>query len=111
MAQLKASTDGEIYYFDSESSKLELDFLLQAEQFLLPIEVKAEENLRSKSLRQFHADHPQSLPVRVSMSDYRKQDWMINIPLYAAERIPDWAVSAQDSVKGTEQRAEPAGDT
>ena len=52
-----------------------------------PIEVKAEENLRSKSLRQFHTDNPTSSPVRLSMSDFRKEEWLTNIPLYAAGRV------------------------
>ena len=91
--QLIASTEGDIFYFDSETSKLELDFLIQAEKYLVPIEVKAEENLRSKSLKQFYADFPQSRPVRVSMSDYRRQEWLTNIPLYAAERIRGWCIN------------------
>lgn len=85
--QLQCTRGGGIFYFDSESTKLEVDFLIQRENQLIPIEVKAEENLRSKSLRQFSLDYPESHPVRVSMSDYRKQDWLENIPLYAAERI------------------------
>lgn len=50
----------------------------------MPIEAKAEENLRSKSLSTFVANHPQLHGVRFSMSDYREQDWLTNIPLYAA---------------------------
>ena len=86
--QLICSASTGIFYYDSENSKLELDFLMQGENFLIPIEVKAEENLRSKSLRQFYADHPDSKPIRLSMSDYKKQDWMTNIPLFAAIRVP-----------------------
>lgn len=89
LEQLKAELNKEIFYFDSENSKLELDFLLQNENVLVPVEVKAEENLRSKSLRQFYENVPSSRPVRLSMSDYRKQDWMTNLPLYAVGRIID----------------------
>ncbi len=89
LEQLKAELNKEIFYFDSENSKLELDFLLQNENVLVPVEVKAEENLRSKSLRQFYENVPSSRPVRLSMSDYRKQDWMTNLPLYAVGRILD----------------------
>ena len=85
--QLKCTADTDIFYYDSETSKLEIDFLIQKENTLVPIEVKAEENLRSKSLRQFYNDHPEAKPVRVSMSDYRKENWMVNIPLYAVSRI------------------------
>ena len=87
--QLVCQIDTGIFYYDSEKSKLELDFLLQGESVLVPIEVKAEENLRSKSLHQFYMDYPESRPVRLSMSDFRKQEWMTNIPLYAAMRVTD----------------------
>lgn len=86
--QLRCSTDMRIYYFDSEKSKLELDFLIQRDNVLVPIEVKAEENLHAKSLRQFYRDHENSSPVRLSMSDYRRESWMTNVPLYAACRVP-----------------------
>ena len=86
--QLKAGWEDGIFFFDSEETKLELDFLIQYENRLVPVEVKAEENLRSKSLKQFSENVPDSLPVRISMSDFRKQDWLTNIPLYAAERLP-----------------------
>ena len=89
MEQLKCSCETEVFYYDSESTKLELDFLIQKNEKLVPVEVKAKENLRSKSLRQFYLNHPQAQPVRLSMSDYRAQDWMVNIPLYAAERVYD----------------------
>ena len=88
LEQLMCSAKTGIFYYDSDSSKLELDFLMQGEHSLVPIEVKAEENLRSKSLSQFHKNYPDSVPLRLSMSDYRRQDWMINIPLYAAGRVP-----------------------
>jgi len=87
--QLKISLGEGIFFFDSETSKLEVDFLIQRDNRLIPIEVKAEENLRSKSLRQFHENDPASSPVRISMSDYRKQDNITNIPLYAAERLDE----------------------
>ena len=77
-----------VFYYDSESSKLELDFLMQGGNRLVPIEVKAEENLKSKSLRQFHEDNPDSMPLRVSMSEYGQRNYITNIPLYAAFRVP-----------------------
>ena len=89
MEQLLYSVGSNVFYYDSDTSKLELDFLIQKEGRLIPIEVKAEENLRSKSLSQFYADHPDSCPVRISMSPFRRQDWLTNIPLYAACRLED----------------------
>ena len=87
LEQLQCTHDADVFYFDSEDSKLELDFLIQKDGVLIPIEVKAEENLRSKSLRQFHMNLPDSNPVRLSMSGYKQQDWMTNIPLFAAEWV------------------------
>lgn len=60
-----------------------LDFLMQHGTEIVPIEAKAEENLRSKSLASFVSSHPGMYGIRFSMSDYREQEWMNNIPLYA----------------------------
>lgn len=87
LEQLICYSKSDIFYFDSDTSKLELDFMIQNDGVLVPIEVKAEENLRSKSLSQFYKTHPNAEPVRLSMSGYRKQDWMVNIPLFAAFRV------------------------
>ena len=88
--QLVATLSTGIYFYSSESSKLELDFLTQGKQSLLPIEVKAGENLKSKSLKTFHESFPQSYPIRISLSDYRKQDWLTNLPLYGACRVHEY---------------------
>ncbi|MCR5789816.1 MAG: ATP-binding protein [Lachnospiraceae bacterium] len=89
LEQMKCCLDRGIFFYDSDTTKLELDFLLQGEEKLVPIEVKAEENLRSKSLRQFYMDHPDSVPIRLSMSGYRKEEWLTNIPLYAVCRLKE----------------------
>ena len=88
--QLVCSLNSGIYYYDSDTGKLEIDFLTQGKRNLIPVEVKAGENLRSKSLRTFHDNFPDCQPIRLSMSEYRKQDWLINIPLYAATRVADY---------------------
>lgn len=90
LEQLISTLSVGIYYYDSETSKLELDFLTQGKNSLLPIEVKAGENLRSKSLKTFYETFERSVPIRLSLSDYRKQDWLTNIPLYAACRVRDY---------------------
>lgn len=82
MSQLVAVRNASVFYF-SNDSRLEIDFLIQHAGEIVPIEAKAEENLRSKSLSSFVASHPQMHGLRFSMSDYREQDWMTNIPLYA----------------------------
>lgn len=83
MQQLVSCPDMYIYYWSSEKSDGEIDFLMQKGSRIIPVEVKAEENLRARSLRQFVTDNPGLKGIRFSMSDYRKQDWMENIPLYA----------------------------
>ena len=82
MSQLAAIRSTSVFYY-SNDAKLEIDFLIQQDSEIIPIEVKAEENLRSKSLSTFVASHPGMHGLRFSMSDYREQDWMTNIPLYA----------------------------
>jgi len=87
LQQLKTVLDTSIYYLSADDSKQELDFIFQDGEKVVPVEVKAEENLRAKSMRQFCLDHPGTKGIRISMSPYREQDWMTNIPLYGAERI------------------------
>lgn len=76
-----------LYYWSADNSRGEIDFLMQKGGKVTPIEVKAEENLKSKSLSAFVARYPSLHAVRLSMSDYREQGWMTNVPLYAALRI------------------------
>lgn len=83
--QLKTFDNLSIYYYSKENSTQEIDFLVQAEERIIPIEVKSEDNIKGKSLSQFvtidHADkHLKGL--RCSMKPYVDQDWMENIPLY-----------------------------
>ena len=69
------------YYYSNEKSTMEIDFVIQKEN-VYPIEVKAEENLRSKSLREIIKDNEKLKGWRFSMGNYRDQGWMVNIPLY-----------------------------
>jgi hypothetical protein len=71
------------YYWSAENSTGEIDFLVQDGSGVFAIEVKAEENLRAKSLRAFKEANPEVDAVRFSLSGYREQDWMRNVPLYA----------------------------
>ena len=87
LQQLKSVKGLSIYYWSSDTSRGELDFLLQKDVSVIPVEVKAEENLQSKSLRFFVEKNAELHGVRFSMSDYRKQEWMINYPLYSVGYI------------------------
>lgn len=83
LQQLIANQDNPIFYWATEKGTAEVDFVVQQKQVVIPIEVKAEENLKAKSLKvyveQFQPEHA----FRFSMADYREQDWLVNVPLYA----------------------------
>ena len=79
--QLKSS-GRELYYYSTANSSGEIDFILQQDLYCIPIEVKAEENFRAKSLRAFYDKYKPEMAIRTSMSNYRKEEWLINIPLY-----------------------------
>lgn len=77
-------------YWSAENSRGEVDFLVQRGSRIYPIEVKAEENLRSKSLRAFSERYPDTVPRRFSLSGSRDQGWMRNVPLYAIGNPGSW---------------------
>lgn len=81
--QLK-SQDISLYYHAVENSTIEIDFLAQWHDRVVPIEVKAEVNVKSKSLHTFITNNPELKGLRFSMLPYKDQDWMINVPLYAS---------------------------
>lgn len=78
------------YYWSADRSSGEIDGIVQIDSNMYPIEVKAEENLRSKSLRAFSDKYAGMKCRRFSLSKYRVEDWMVNIPLYAIENIDIW---------------------
>jgi len=85
--QLAGNEALSVYYWSAERSSAEVDFLLQYKNIIVPVEVKAEENLHSKSLRAFRDKFSPFVSVRTSMSDYRREEWLINLPLYALSEI------------------------
>lgn len=82
LQQLKENPEIDIFYWSSEMATAEVDFLVQTEEDIIPIEVKAEENLSAKSLKSFYNKFRPQLSVRTSMSNYREQEWMVNVPLH-----------------------------
>ena len=82
--QLAASIDQSLFYYSRDSSNLEIDFVIQQATQIVPIEVKAEENLQSKSLKTVLQNNTEMHGVRFSMSGYREQERMTNVPLYGA---------------------------
>ena len=82
LCELKACTNLEVFYWSSDTGSSEVDFIVQIGKNNVPIEVKASENLQAKSLKTFVEKYNNEINVRTSMSDYRKENWLINIPLY-----------------------------
>jgi len=81
--QLKLNPDLSIHYFPFDNSKYEIDFIIQNEEDeIIPIEVKAGENLRAKSFKLFCEKFKSQTAIRTSLSDYRQESWLTNVPLY-----------------------------
>lgn len=85
--QLKTIEDLGVYYYTNDKGSCEVDFVIDTGKQVVPIEVKAEVNLKAKSLRVFKDKYKPEISIRVSMADYKKEDWLVNLPLYAAEEI------------------------
>lgn len=88
--ELIASCGFTPFYWSAENSTGEIDFLVQDGGKIYPIEVKAEENLKAKSLRAFASKCDGVHARRFSMLGYRDQDWMRNVPLYAIGHYGLW---------------------
>jgi len=89
LQQLITESKLEPYYYTTDKSSGEIDFLIQKGSDIIPIEVKASENLQSKSLKAYSDKYVPKFSVRTSLSDFRKESWLINIPLYAFTMIED----------------------
>ena len=78
-----------VYYYTNDKGSCEVDFVVDTGEQIIPIEVKAEVNLRGKSLRVYHEKYNPKISVRTSMADYKEDDWLINLPLYAIDNIAE----------------------
>lgn len=87
MQQLKSFNEYVVYYWSSEHSTAEVDFVIQYKGQVFPVEVKAEENLHAKSLKVYYEKYLPAHTLRTSMSDFREQDWLTNLPLYALSQL------------------------
>ncbi|KMO86754.1 ATPase [Megasphaera cerevisiae DSM 20462] len=85
--QLKTIEDLGVYYFTNDRGSCEVDFVIDTGEKVIPVEVKAEVNLKAKSLRVYKGKFNPEISVRTSMADYKKEDWLVNLPLYAVEEI------------------------
>ena len=87
LCQLKECTDLDAFYWSSDTGIAEVDFVVQIGKNNVPIEVKSSENLQAKSLKSFVEKYNTKINVRTSMSNYREEEWLCNIPLYCIGNI------------------------
>ncbi len=85
--QLKTIENLNIYYYTNDRGSCEMDFVIDTGEQIIPVEVKAEINLKAKSLRTYKDKFDPEVSIRTSMADYKKEDWLLNLPLYAVEEI------------------------
>lgn len=85
--QLKTISDLNVYYYTNDRGSCEIDFVVDTGERIVPVEVKAEINLRAKSLKRYHERFSPVVSVRTSMADYKKEEWLVNLPLYAIDQI------------------------
>ena len=85
MQQLRLDSERYIGYWTNDRSTSEVDFVIQEEGEVIPIEVKSGENLKAKSFRLFCEKYKPSKAIRTSLSDFKEESWMANVPLYAIE--------------------------
>lgn len=85
--QLKTIDDLGVYYYTNDRGSCEIDFIIDSGDQVVPVEVKAEVNLKAKSLKSYREKYGPEISVRTSMADYKKEDGLVNLPLYAVEEI------------------------
>ena len=85
--QLKTIENLDVYYYTNDRGSCEVDFVVDTGERIVPVEVKAEVNLRAKSLKAYRERFSPEVSVRTSMADYKKEEWLINLPLYAIDQI------------------------
>ncbi len=85
--QLKTIQDLEIYYYTNDRSSCKVDFVIDTNEIVTLLEVKAEINLKAESLKTYREKFSPEISVRTSMSGYKKEAWLVNLPLYVVDQI------------------------
>ncbi len=85
--QLKTVQDLGVFYYTNDRGSCEIDFVVDTGEGIVPVEVKAEVNLRAKSLKTYREKYSPEVSVRTSMADFRREEWLVNLPLYAIDQI------------------------
>ena len=89
LQQFKTIKDLPVFYWSNETSRAEIDFVIQIKSDVVPVEVKAERNLQAKSLKVYIEKFKPNYAIRTSMADYKKTNSLIDIPMYAIEIIKE----------------------
>ncbi len=87
LQQLETIKGLNIYYWTAERGTAEVDFVIDNGKDVIPVEVKAEVNLQAKSLKVYRDKFQPKLSIRTSMADYKREDWLLNLPLWAIESV------------------------
>ncbi len=87
--QLKTTEVPGLYYYTNDRGSCEIDFVIDTGEQAVPVEVKAETNLKAKSLKMYYEKFKPEISVRTSMADYKKEEWLLNLPLYAVGSAAD----------------------
>ena len=87
LQELVAETEYTPYYFATDTSTFEMDFMIQKGKNVVPVEVKAETNQQAKSLKAYCQKYGPEYAVRISMKNYQEEEWLTNLPLYAVSSI------------------------
>ncbi len=88
--QLRTLEGIHTYYYTNQRGSCEVDFLIDNGEDVIPIEVKAEVNLKAKSLKVYCEKYTSRLAIRTSMADYKQQEGLLNLPLYGIEEIKNY---------------------
>ena len=89
LQQLRTIKGLNIYYWTADRGTAEVDFVIDNGKDVIPVEVKAEVNLQAKSLKVYREKFQPQLSIRTSMADYKKEDWLLNLPLWAVDSASD----------------------
>lgn len=85
--QLKTIKDLGVYYYTNDRGSCEVDFVIDTGEMIIPVEVKAEVNLKAKSLKTYQEKFSPEVSVRTSMTDFKEEEWLVNLPLFAIDQI------------------------
>ena len=85
--QLKTLKEIGVYYYTNDRGSCEVDFVVDTGEEIIPLEVKAEVNLRAKSLKAYQKRFSPTVSVRASMADYKREDRLLDLPLYAIGQL------------------------